>query len=265
MATLVRIDRNGTKYWEDYTCEKCNGKGYIPCFDYVEGGICFDCGGTGKGLRKRKEYTPEYKAKLEQRRFEREKKKATEFNKDNFSRYGLAEDGSCYVVMGNSYDIKEELKEAGARFCYHLGWYFAEDNDSFDTKHFEIEDIACCSNAGLWYIDRDWANNYLAPAISKAQEEYASSKSASEYIGNVGDKISADVCLKNIGGYSTDFGFNNVYTMEDSNGNIFAWHTSSCALCDFDIGDSFTIAGKVKNHNEYKGIKQTVLTRCKVA
>lgn len=30
------------------TCPKCNGKGYIAGFGYRDGGICYDCKGTGK-------------------------------------------------------------------------------------------------------------------------------------------------------------------------------------------------------------------------
>lgn len=28
-------------------CERCRGKGIIPSFSHVQGGVCFKCGGTG--------------------------------------------------------------------------------------------------------------------------------------------------------------------------------------------------------------------------
>lgn len=83
MATLIRTDRNGTKYFEgDVICDRCGGKGvyYIgvcngqPVLSPVDSGICFKCGGGGKVHGKWKEYTPEYEAKLEERRAKRRAK-----------------------------------------------------------------------------------------------------------------------------------------------------------------------------------------------
>ena len=31
-----------------YVCWKCDGKGYIREYGHVEGGVCFNCNGTGK-------------------------------------------------------------------------------------------------------------------------------------------------------------------------------------------------------------------------
>ena len=83
MATLIRTDRNGTKYYEGMiSCDRCDGKGiYIigvcngrPVPSWVDNGVCFKCGGTGKVEGKWKEYTPEYEAKLEARRKARHEK-----------------------------------------------------------------------------------------------------------------------------------------------------------------------------------------------
>lgn len=76
MATLIRIDRNGTKYWEgDVTCPRCGGGGIyyvgvnngqlIP--SSFDNGKCWECKGTGKIHSKWKEYTPEYEAKRQAR------------------------------------------------------------------------------------------------------------------------------------------------------------------------------------------------------
>ena len=83
MAKLIRTDRNGTKYFEGYVpCPRCDGKGvYIigvcngqPVLSPVDSGVCFKCGGTGKEWGKWKEYTPEYEAKLAERREKRRAK-----------------------------------------------------------------------------------------------------------------------------------------------------------------------------------------------
>lgn len=68
MATLIRVDRNGTKYYEGMcTCGRCGGAGGGDQWKYT-GWTCYECGGSGKVMGKWKEYTPEYEAKLEAKR-----------------------------------------------------------------------------------------------------------------------------------------------------------------------------------------------------
>lgn len=101
----------------------------------------------------------------------------------------------------------------------------------------------------------------------------------SEYIGTVDSKITAEVKLVNI--YEFDsyrfsyYGTTNyIYTMEDQAGNVLVWKSTAIMGIDEVVnghdrfycmkkGDVITITGKVKEHKEYKGTKQTVLTRCK--
>ena len=96
MATLIRIDKNGTKYYEgDVPCSRCDGKGiYIigvcngqPVPSWVDNGICFKCGGSGREHSKWKEYTPEYEAKLEARR----KAKAEKYEREHAEEIAKAE------------------------------------------------------------------------------------------------------------------------------------------------------------------------------
>lgn len=87
MATLIRVDRNGTKYYEGMIpCDRCDGKGIyytgvcngqlVP--SWVDNGVCFKCGGVGKVHSKWKEYTPEYEEKLMARRRAKAEKYAQE-------------------------------------------------------------------------------------------------------------------------------------------------------------------------------------------
>lgn len=66
----IRTDKNGTKYYSDCTCKRCGGGGYIDAYKYNDGGVCFGCFGSGVSEKPSvvKEYTPEYKAKLDTKR-----------------------------------------------------------------------------------------------------------------------------------------------------------------------------------------------------
>lgn len=76
-ATLVKIDRNGSKHYEgDIVCDRCGGNGYYaigvhnghPLLSPHDGGVCWKCNGTGKVAGKWIERTPEYQAKLDAKR-----------------------------------------------------------------------------------------------------------------------------------------------------------------------------------------------------
>lgn len=74
MATLIRVDRNGTKYYEGLVkCERCGGMGGHDKWAYT-GWTCYECGGTGLVHDKWKVYTQEYEEKLNARREARRQK-----------------------------------------------------------------------------------------------------------------------------------------------------------------------------------------------
>ena len=84
----------------------------------------------------------------------------------------------------------------------------------------------------------------------------------SEFVGKVGDKITITVKFDIVAGYESQYGYIRIYKFVDENGNVYIWKTSNYIDTD---SETITVRGTITNHNEYKGEKQTVLTRCKVA
>lgn len=98
----------------------------------------------------------------------------------------------------------------------------------------------------------------------KAEQEH---NALSDYVGNVGDKVQIELTLKNVYAYETSYnGYNttiqHIYIFTDSNGNCYKWNTANGI--EKNIGEQCKIKGSIKGHEDYKGQKQTVLTRCKV-
>ena len=90
MAKLIKIDKNGTKYWEGRTiCDRCEGRGWYAIgvmndhliMSPLDSGTCWKCGGAGTVIKKWKEYTPEHEAKLEKARQRRRAKQEAEAEK----------------------------------------------------------------------------------------------------------------------------------------------------------------------------------------
>jgi hypothetical protein len=83
----------------------------------------------------------------------------------------------------------------------------------------------------------------------------------SEFFGAVGDKkVELEVTVWNVFAYDGDYGV--VYTniFKDVDSRVFIWKTTKC----FDKGATLKLVGTIKAHEEYRNIKQTIMTRCKV-
>lgn len=114
-------------------------------------------------------------------------------------------------------------------------------------------------------------------SINKWINELPSFES-SEYIGKVKQKVDKWVIFIGESSYVREaysYGSETVYVYKfmDAEDNLLVWKTT-CSLGYYDKkdmwhvvkpGETLKIKGTIKAHDEYKGIKQTVLARCKVS
>jgi len=93
------------------------------------------------------------------------------------------------------------------------------------------------------------------------QREFAKRAETSKHQGVVGERIWRKLTLERVHYSESFYGTTAIHGMCDDDGNAYTWFASN-ELSDFDKGDSRWILATVKSHGEYKGIAQTVLTRC---
>ena len=93
------------------------------------------------------------------------------------------------------------------------------------------------------------------------REKKARMFSASTYVGEIKERRDFEVVV--VGQHDIDgtYGTVSIYKLLDRGGNLLTWFSSSAALKE---GESYVLKGTVKAHEEYKGTKQTIITRCKV-
>lgn len=122
----------------------------------------------------------------------------------------------------------------------------------------------------------------------RAKAEKASQPSLDAYVGNVGEKVTfglapktgkkgqplkgspivlslLPVILDFVTGYETDFGYTTVLKFKTPEGATLVWKSSGDAgVGRDDVGKRYTLSGTIKAHTDYKGAKQTLMTRCSV-
>lgn len=271
-AVYIRTDRNGTKIYHDYTCERCGGLGGCDKWAYT-GWTCYDCGGTGETTKPQiiKVYTEEYRAKLDarnkKRAEEKRKKRAEEFRsnlQEHIQKKGFNSEGKIYIVIGDTYSIKDEIREAGGKWnpTPFGTWVFTERPNDFETIELEADECLIYHFEDGWI---DWKSDIQETIKSKMPED----KIDGEYVGSVGERICADVTFvrrytyerPSFRGWGTDTIGINIF--KDDAGNCIVWKSTS-AFFPADNGSRVKLKGTVKEHSEYKGEKQTLLQRCKV-
>lgn len=89
-------------------------------------------------------------------------------------------------------------------------------------------------------------------------------RKVSEYVGEIGDKIEVQITCVYETGINTQFGTSKLYIWIDDNGNVYKTFYSGCKW-DMVKGETGLLKGTVKKHEEYKGSKNTMLTRCSVS
>lgn len=216
-------------------------------------------------------YTPEYRAKLDERARKRAEakraKQVEEFNNNRLAiaeKYGFNPEGKIYVVTGNTYEIREELMEAGAKYRGGINWYFLEKQDRYPTIEISYEE---CLNIYPEYGTMSWKD--FTEVQEVLNSKIPTEEDPSQYVGQVGERLDLVVTFKkrstyeipSYAGWGTDTVGINVF--RDDAGNCFIWKSTS-AFFNIAEGSQVRLRGTVKEHSDYKGTKQTILQRCRV-
>ena len=116
----------------------------------------------------------------------------------------------------------------------------------------------------------DWKATGLAAAImfvynrhleEEAKREAAADLSKSEHVGTLKERLEMDVKVigkRWVEGY---YGSSALIRMLDANDNLFVTFASGSFGDNINIGDQLVIRGTVKKHDDFKGVKQTILNR----
>ena len=139
-------------------------------------------------------------------------------------------------------------------------WY--DDNNNY------------CHNAKLvaqmqYVTNRHWKilMSYLNSAMNYLQKQQQNNQDSGSYLGNVGDKIEFIIqSVKALYSNYIQVGYRNsvettTYKFITENGNVVLWSTGK------EIDDDYIgckVKGTIKALKEYKGEKQTIITRAKI-
>ena len=166
------------------------------------------------------------------------------------------EKGYITIFKGNTFEDKEYFKLNSARYARMWGWYFVSTEDLPN----DIPDDVTPVRLPWELVGND--DGYLKSdaEIAAAVETLIYDTDASEYQGEIGDKVNVVVTVERNIPLDGFYGASTMHVMRDENGNCFVWTTSARS---WEEGTTHHITGTIKDLRVYKRVKQTVLTRCR--
>lgn len=163
--------------------------------------------------------------------------------------------GYITIFKGDTYANLEWFQQSIARYTRYWGWYIASTDELPDDIPEGVTPVQL-----LWELVGT-EGEVLKPEhlVLKAVENILYDAGTSEYVGTVGERLTLTLAVtatRSIDGY---YGHATAHTMEDEDGNVFVWITGAK---NWPVGSVKTIKGTIKEHKEFRNVKQTVLTRC---
>lgn len=265
------FEKNGRLYTKvAQTCDRCGGTGV---FRWTTGfgtqsGVCFKCNGLGKISKEVRLYTEKQHAAMKTKKeLEAEKRVAAmrEFiaqtHKKAFDRWlefnGFNKDGETYLIFGNTYPIKDELKATGCKFSKELKWH--------GPAAVEVPED-CYIEKIHWSDVYDWNEETSEMKFSKEGENFLNSVFSKNitgtFVGEIGERLrNMNAIFEHMVPYSSSYGDANIYHF-NVDGAQLVWLTS--VYKDLEEGETYNLSGTVKDHKVYGNVKTTYLNRCTI-
>jgi len=213
-------------------CPRCGGAGGSPHWR-PDGGVCYQCHGNRKVPKTYRVYTEEKLAKLQEAAEKKAAKEKAAAERAEAKRF------LEFVNWGRDHkNLLEAIKNA--------------EGNSF------LANLSVKLLANMVLTDRQL--EAAAEAIERMKQREAEGR-ASEHVGEIKERIEFEAEVTGVYGTEGYYGHTDIVKFKDNDGNQFTWFASG--YTDLARGDRMSIKGTVKKHDEYRGIKQTVLTRCK--
>ena len=161
----------------------------------------------------------------------------------------------------NEYDIKladnalnwaKNLTDLKNDYLYNINLLAHEQTIKYSDMGF----VASIVSSYIRHIEKE---------IEKERKQTAQKEQGiSEYVGEIKQRKDFTLTYTNSFSYDTDFGTTWIHKFLDTEGNIFIWKTNN-GLYEVEQGNNVTLKGTIKDHVEYRGERQTHITRCKIA
>lgn len=197
---------NGKTYTKvKIRCGHCGGSGYYNGF-----GECFKCHGAGYEIKDVRLYTNEEWNSLQKQKqvdalaVAHNQESVIETEKSRWlKRNNFAINGPTYIILGNTYPIKDKLKENGFRFSPELLWHGPQKVEGLlpkDCLYFEtgVQDLVWDENQKIYVLSAGLRNVIANSAIKKKSIKGDKDNKDGLFVGAEGERLIKKVKLVDV-------------------------------------------------------------------
>jgi len=148
-----------------------------------------------------------------------------------------------------------------------LAWIAEQDDSKSSYLHnlklvCSMKEIKRCHYGILASLIPTWNKSLVREA---EREEKRKIEVSSKHVGEIGERTTFEIASTEIvTSWETDYGTMWLVKFVTVDGNVLMWRSSSIHNLPDDYGTIKKIVGTIKDHDEFRGIKQTFINRCKV-
>jgi len=269
------IEKDGKLYTNvECKCDRCGGTGIfatrvenghrVPHPAY--GGVCLKCDGVGTIRKTVRLYTEKQYAAMQKKKEVGAARRALEAEARRIHRKitayqkwlslnGFNEDGETYLIFGNTYPIKDQLKAAGCKFSQELKWHGPAAVDVPEDCYVERVHYS-----HIYEWNPDTCEMTKLEEGAEFLSEIFSKNSEGKFVGEIGERLrNITVTFDGVKAFEGQYGASNVYRFTYEGAQL-RWFTS----CEKDLqeGETYQLTGTVKTHKVFGNEKMTYLSRC---
>ena len=164
--------------------------------------------------------------------------------------------GYITIFKGDTFNNQDYFRMNSARYAKTWGWYFISTEPTPEDIPEGVEAVRL-----PWDIVGNPDGNLKNESeVAAAVESLLYDDDVSEFQGEVGEKLELTVVVEKAIALDGYYGLSTMHIMRDYDGNCYVWTTSAR---NWEVGSEHDIVGTVKDHKQYKGVRQTILTRCR--
>jgi len=262
------------------SCNRCGGGGRF--FHY---GTCFRCGGSGKDPSEKDwihpaDWSDEQIAQFHEKREARNQKSRDKAHEKRLAKRIAQFDVNAeqlpeLLALRKAKEDWSELctqyvKDHGLEFDYvgqclqgrKAEQAYSEWRRKNDPNHHLLNDLF--SKAYEFLLTEKQCDLFrsVSEQWAKKQADRQARRESSSHQGVIGDKLAVTAKVTFTKECFNDWGSTTLIKATDEHGNVFlTFYSGSAYIPEKD--ETVLIKGRVKDHDEYDGVPQTVLTRCK--
>ena len=145
-----------------------------------------------------------------------------------------------------------------------LAWARNHESSTHNLNDYELKIRAIAQQAVISYADVGLAASMIAAyhaALAKAADSLHPDR-PSQPLGQIGERSTFTLTVIETKDVETDDDVKVLHKFVDAGGNRATWFSSTGA--HLTLGETYQLKATVLAHREYRGVMETILTRCKV-